>query len=342
MAVEVNEQEYIFDKGASVEISTKPTILDVTKLVKGKLKAVRGKPVAQAVWVQVGDERPWSYNPLHDMESVFWICIFCILYRDIYYDIPDAPFRPDLQKLLEEESDEEREERIKAYYAFGRKLFAARSNRYLILTSDSFLAKQLFKHPLHPVIDPLKDLLVCLRAELVKKYREAENDSEPITNRCANGVHRVFVAEFHDALLHLQDVGCDVKIRSLQAEAERIYQREDDVTFSKRSRSDTDDDTDDADSHIHKASRIVLVQSPRGFPQPRRTVSPPTFTPLAATIDATATTATTTNPPTSVRVLHSHTRRSIMAENFHPPAPARTRSSNGRRTNNNDTAKTAA
>lgn len=340
MAVEVNEQEYIFDKGVSLKTNTKPTILDVTKLVKGQLKAVHGKRVAKSVWV--GGDRPWSYNPLHDMESVFWICIFYILYRDIYCDIPDAPLRPDLQNLFEEDSDKEREERIKAYYAFGRKLFAARSSRYLILTSDSFLVKQLFKHPLHPAISPLKDLLVGLRAELVEKYREAENDSEPITNRCADGVHRAFVAELHDALLHLQTVGCDVKVRSLQAEAERIYQREDEVTSSKRSRSDTDDVTEEADSHIFKASRTRLEQSPHRPPQHTKPTVRSKRTPLAATIDATITTATATNPPVPARILRSHTRRLAIAEKSHPPAPEHSRRPNGRRMKNNDTAKAAA
>lgn len=51
----------------------------------------------------------WSYNPLHDMESIFWICVFYILFRGIHCGSTGAALSSDREGILGGKSEETRQ-----------------------------------------------------------------------------------------------------------------------------------------------------------------------------------------------------------------------------------------
>lgn len=317
MAVEVKHQDYLFSEQYMLPKSKarKAERRKVGDWVYGKIKE---DPRIKSTYnsLQPIAAPLWSYNPLHDMESIFWICLFYVLYRDVYCGPPLS----DRQRALLE-SREDREQRLRAQYAFGRTLFAARDGRTLIMTSNDLLPRHLSAYPLHPAITPFACLLETLREILVERFRAVERSDEPITNKCADDVYGVFIQEFRTALLHLQNFGCDVHVRSLQREVE-ILDELSNSTSSKRTRSE---DEDDSDSHISKSLRSQLEQSPHMRPRPNRPIVMPT-----PTLPAEA------KPAPTTRILRSHTRKlananptlSSSAVNISSSSPARARKVN--------------
>lgn len=317
MAVEVAEQTYMFATLARPTRAILPGVgaSNARHLPENLDTPEVPSPIVPEHVPNTRDRTIWSYNPLHDMESIFWICVFYILFRDIYWDPIEADASSSRTGTLEGESEETRERRARANYIFGRDLFAGRASRSMFIMSPFMLSAHFINYPLHPLTSPLSDLLIDLRTELVKKYTEAESDWETITHRCADGLHDKFVDNLYGAFLHIRRTKHGMKVRSLQAEVELLDQRKIGSQSSKRTRSDADIDEDGADSHIHKSSRTHLEQSPRASPPPIKSADPPTRTLPSATADDTP------NPP-STRVLRSHTRKLAKVEQSPPSAVA--------------------
>lgn len=272
------------------------------------------------------DRAMWSYNPLHDMESIFWICVFYVLFRDIYWDPVEAGSSSIRGGTLEGEPEDKRERRARANYIFGHDLFAGRTSRSMFIMSPFMISAHFINYPLHPLTSPLGDLLIDLRTELVKKYTEAESDWETITHRCADGLHDIFVDNLYGAFLHVRRTRHRMKVRSLQAEVELLDQRKNGSQSSKRTRSDVDSEESGGDSHVSKAPRTHHNQSPQASFQHTKSTHRLTRTPLA-TVDVTPTTVV------PARALRSHTRKlsKIQPDSFspaaHSPPPVLTRPS---------------
>lgn len=250
MAVEVMHQRYLFSKQYIV-IKTKARKEERRKVgdwVNGKVK---DDPRIKSTYdpLEYIAAPLWSYNPLHDMESIFWICLSYVLYKDVYCD----PLPPNRHKAPVE-SEEEREQRLRAHYSFRHDLLDARGYRSLVMTAHDLLPRHLSAHPLHSVITPFSSLLVALREILVERFRAVECSDEPITNMRADAVYGVFIQQFRIALLYLQNIGCDVHVGSLQKEIE-ILNALSNSASSKRTRSE---DEDDSDSHISNSLRSQL------------------------------------------------------------------------------------
>lgn len=305
MAVEVKHQDYLFSEQYMLPKAKarKAERRKVGDWVYGKIKE---DPRIKSTYnsLQPIAAPLWSYNPLHDMESIFWICLFYVLYRDVYCDPPLS----DPQGALLE-SREDREQRLRAQYAFGRTLFAARDGRTPVMTSNDLLPRRLSAYPLHPAITPFACLLESLREILVERFRAVERSDEPITNKCADDVYGVFIQEFRTALLHLQNIGCDVQVRSLQREIELLDQRLDSFASSSKRALSREEHESDTDSHVSKATRTLLGRSPRRSPQPATSTVLPIATLYTATAEAATTATSTISPP--ARVLRSHTRKLV-------------------------------
>lgn len=321
MAVEVAQQTYMFATLARPTRRIRPGVgarnarhlpenLDTPEVLI---------PIVPEHVPRAQDRTIWSYNPLHDMESIFWICVLYILFRDIYWDSIEADSPLSRDGTLEGDSQEKRERRARANYMFGRDLFDGRASRSMFIMSPFMLSAHLINYPLHPLTSPLGDLLIDLRTELVKRYTEAESDWKTITHRCADGLHDIFVDNLYGAFLHIRRTKHEMKVRSLQAEVELLDRRKNDSPSSKRTRSDVDSDKSGVDSRVSKAPRTHLNQSPQASFQPTKSNHRLTRILPLATVDDTPTTVV------PARALRSHTRNCKLSKtqpnSFSPAAP---------------------
>lgn len=165
----------------------------------------------------------WYYNPLHDLESVFWLIAYYVLSRDIY--LPDGldwppPFKP--------ESNTARAARIKAQYQFVESLFIRRDppSRIHLLISFEVLKQQLEETPLHPVLFTIGNMLVAARDALQHQFMLAETTLPiPLSQAptIADTLHKEFGSFLHDMRRALLKNGVfDVRCRPLSAVYEII------------------------------------------------------------------------------------------------------------------------
>lgn len=175
--------------------------------------------ILDATYVDV----PWFYNPLHDLESLFWLIAYYVLSRDIY--LPDALEWP---PPFEQESDATRAARITAQYLSIEPLFIVRdqNRRADLLTSFEELKRQLASTPLHPVLFKTGQHLVAIRESLHLAYIEAEK-SLPIplskAPTIAGGLYQWFSSNLHGMRRNLMDNNVShVQCRPLSAVYEMI------------------------------------------------------------------------------------------------------------------------
>lgn len=156
---------------------------------------------------------PWFYNPLHDLESVFWLIAYYILSRDIY--LPDGL---DWPSSFQQESETARAARIKAQYQIIEPLFIQRDSysRLHILRSFQDLHRQLTEAPLHPALQEIGNHLVQVRNALIDQFLISEKTLPiPLDNASsvADDLHKQFGRILHDMRCdlmknHVFDVRC--------------------------------------------------------------------------------------------------------------------------------------
>lgn len=157
-------------------------------------------------------EQAWFYSPIHDLESLFWLFVYFVLYRDIQLlairpqrhrslrretgmlATSGAIANPDNLELLPDdlrETEEERVQRIKAQFNFAKGLFVERDKRLATLNVNQRMNDFLGDHPLHPSLRKCVDvanqrsdsggvhfslLLIEARNLMKKFYRDIEQD----------------------------------------------------------------------------------------------------------------------------------------------------------------------
>lgn len=150
---------------------------------------------------------PWFYNPLHDMESMFWLMAYYVLFRDVY--LPDSPRFP---PPFAEESEAERARRIKAQFEFVQCLFVQRdlSERQALMMVHNSLSDKLKEAPLHPALRPIGVCLLQARSALHNAYTNAEK-SLPIlladASSIASDLYMDFPSILHEMRQRLVDAG---------------------------------------------------------------------------------------------------------------------------------------
>lgn len=161
---------------------------------------------------------PWFYNPLHDLESVFWLISYYILSRDIY--LPDGL---DWPSSFQQESETARAARIKAQYQIIESLFIQRDScsRLHLLRSFQDLHRQLTEAPLHPALQEIGNYLVQVRDALVYQFLISEKMLPiPLDNASsiADDLHKQFGSILHDMRCDLmKNHVFDVRCRPLSA-----------------------------------------------------------------------------------------------------------------------------
>ena len=130
---------------------------------------------------------PFHYNPLHDLESLWWIAAFFLFKRDVVLD--------------EEEACQPAE--------LARRQAQARDAENLFKISRSTLLSKYAVFPailssLHPSVQPIGRRLEELRKDLMETYRSAEEDPSTIMHTVADGLHARFRCAFADILANLR------------------------------------------------------------------------------------------------------------------------------------------
>lgn len=146
------------------------------------------------------------YNPLHDLESLWWIAVYFVLQREIQSPTPDP--------LADEDGASwDREQQRK--WADG--VFYSNDFRCpIMLTPESGYFHTNVRPVVHPAVRPIVDILEDLRQDLLRRYTEVEKDLASVDFTCADGLHERFMDSFFDIedLIHLTE---DVSLVPLAA-----------------------------------------------------------------------------------------------------------------------------
>lgn len=161
----------------------------------------------------------WFYNPLHDMESIFWLLLYFIANKDIFLGDPVPIAEP---YIFSPETEEEYRHRILEHWNFGLTLFAGREGRKDVMGFDGTLRDQLARNPLHPAIAPLAGIIVQIRDALAGTYQRIEHNPATIDHNSGKEVHQAFATLLRDAGAHLRAVPFNVQVRSLRGAVEQL------------------------------------------------------------------------------------------------------------------------
>lgn len=186
------------------------------------------------------DSVVWQYHPLHDVESLSWLCDQLTLNRDVYFARVGYL---EIEVYVPEggETRSERPERVKRQAEAALVLRPNDPHRSQCLTTEGFLKKRLATtHPLlrwkprkslatpesRSVVEALEEIRSCI----VSTYRLASIDPSTITNSVAMGIYPIISKALHQASLSLQSspamtnyVPC---IRSLASEAYNTWKQD--------------------------------------------------------------------------------------------------------------------
>ena len=135
---------------------------------------------------------PFRYNPLHDLESIWWIAAWFLFKRTVAFDDDETDDPAEVARRKEQ--DKEAEE-----------LFV--SNRHTILSFERWCRFPHLWTCLHPSVQPIGAKLEVLRKELAETYRPVKQDNsgpQAITNTVADALHVKFRRAFGDIVAGLR------------------------------------------------------------------------------------------------------------------------------------------
>ncbi|KAJ3555204.1 hypothetical protein NM688_g2708 [Phlebia brevispora] len=141
----------------------------------------------------------FRYNPLHDLESLWWIALYFLFKKEPYLENIPA---------LTEPIPDPKWDRI-AQCLCAERLFHIPSARWEILMGAIGFSTK--KELLHPLVKPIAELLNVLRLHLLKCYRDLEKDADSIDHNCAKGLHRIFMRTFFS----IAKRAANIKVRPL-------------------------------------------------------------------------------------------------------------------------------
>lgn len=238
MAVEVNQQAYCF-----LPVNNTPTIVpravlefvdatpsreNMDKMVKAYSQEVLNNPVVLPRKPVVSPP-PFTYNPLHDFESIWWLAVWLLFYREVAPDGDDEALDEEEYRIVENQ-------RREAY-----KLFHQEDCRSMALTYNGFFSGSIGF--LHPSVQAAGYGLEISRAALVNAYTLAEQNRNPIDYTLAGeGVYENVAQGFFQAVSALG--GEDIKVRPFgkllrKHVSPSLSSSSSATSSSKRSRDDT-------------------------------------------------------------------------------------------------------
>ena len=172
MAVEVDNRRYLFDdRGFS----------PYYPLVDGQLHVADGSQ-----WARV------YYNPLHDLESLWWVSVVLLMKTQLPYEAEsDEWFYANQQLELVERIENDRI--LRAHWLIGNPAWTGT----LLGEIEKF----------HPWLRPLIKVLDCLRIKLVAAYRQVEAGRELPCQVCHADIEQMgLYQDFKDLMLKVHTI----------------------------------------------------------------------------------------------------------------------------------------
>ncbi|PSS18944.1 hypothetical protein PHLCEN_2v3160 [Hermanssonia centrifuga] len=136
---------------------------------------------------------PLRYNPIHDLESLWWIAVYFVLGMQLK---PDS--EAESQTFCADELYPTTQQR---YYA-GRLFFNATS-RFSVMNDSTFFAA--IVQSLSPSLHDIGMVLEDVRMELFRTYSHVEQDASTIDHKAAEGLHALLLEGFLDIAGTLQE-----------------------------------------------------------------------------------------------------------------------------------------
>lgn len=130
------------------------------------------------------DGRILRYNPLHDIESTWWLMAFFLFNKDVQVVYRDSNTVP-LACLIEDPAV--RSERLKKQAQYAETLFLFGHGRKDTLMLNRILLENL--RYLHPALLGVGGALNTARIHLLRAYTQAEEDVDNIDYNTENGVY---------------------------------------------------------------------------------------------------------------------------------------------------------
>ncbi|KAF7799154.1 hypothetical protein EIP86_010385 [Pleurotus ostreatoroseus] len=183
-AFEITKERYIFRP--SPELSPPPPVPE--EIPEGEIQET--EPQSKIPLIV-----PVCYNPLHDLESLWWVAVYFLLKKELH-DLPEPP-ETDVTQVWDRER-----QRVYASDAFSN-----RGTRFSIMVTNNFRRDAL--EVIHPSMRPVLRELNNLRRALVERYTEVEKDPRSIPFDCAKGLYDTFIDGFFK-------IAQDQKMRSIK------------------------------------------------------------------------------------------------------------------------------
>lgn len=177
--MEVDNQEYCFQSASSRSLSLRPLLITVENTLADNVTPGLSNAVRASALMGY-ETAAFRYNPLHDMESVWWIAVHSISTRQPCHD--QGPLPDDEPWDLEAQRN------------FATRLFVTGDDRLRAMVS----AQKFYDDTvvLHPLFGNASWELELLRRSLVITFKKVEKDVAAIDCNCADGLYDTFAAAF--------------------------------------------------------------------------------------------------------------------------------------------------
>lgn len=166
MSVEVHGHAYFYTTRDQDEDVPDITSLDLMALFRASLAAANPETLdrlrrdAEEAETRAQSSVPFRYNPLHDMESLWWVALFLLLAGTLVDAGSTSADITNSQKVAQQRLSEQ--------------LFCDTTFRMNALISDETLRSHLF--PLHPRVKEIGIQLEKMRSYLTQGFRQAEKN----------------------------------------------------------------------------------------------------------------------------------------------------------------------
>lgn len=198
MAIEVEDMEYGFNstKWKTDSVPLKRSVRQTRDMLQlGKL-ANDIKPVTNAA----PEEAIFRYNPLHDLESFWWLAAYFIFNRAVV--LVDGKVPP-MDAAVLGNYDEQRK--------CAAEMFFSTKYRIKLMTKDSAFPALISQ--LHGAVRPIANTLNQMRGQMEARYREVEFDAASIAkidHTVAENLATIFLSRIGDAKRHVMDEDIEV------------------------------------------------------------------------------------------------------------------------------------
>lgn len=197
MAVEVDAQAYVFN---DIPDKTDDPEADLLRNMASKRQKQRDddtlstpvKPVADTSRSVPSEVRkPFSYNPLHDLESIWWIAVYFVVNKETGLAIRKRPISGEAESVnYAHLTEDQRKYARSLFHDFGVRLMAIRS------TGATPFDDHLRSLPSH--LSHIAEKLIYLRKKLCTRYKEVEQPGFVIDKTVCGSLYTLFDEAFEE------------------------------------------------------------------------------------------------------------------------------------------------